>query len=43
MQAVINAVIAYFSAQDDAAKQNMLGDVVQMVILYFDTTFDTVF
>ena len=35
LQAVVNAVIAYFSAQDDAAKQNILSDVVQMVILYF--------
>ncbi len=35
LQAVVNAVIQYFSTSDDAAKQNILSDVVQMVILYF--------
>ncbi len=35
LQAVVNAVIQYFSTSDNAAKQNILSDVVQMVILYF--------
>ncbi len=35
LQAVVNAVIAYFSTQDDEAKQNILSDVVQLVSLYF--------
>ena len=35
MQAVINAVIQYFSTQDQNEKQPILNDVVQLVGLYF--------
>lgn len=35
LQAVISAVIQYFSATDDAAKQGILNDVVQLVGFYF--------
>ncbi len=35
MQAVINAVIQYFGAQNQTEKQQILNDVVQLVVLYF--------
>ncbi len=34
-QAVINAVMQYFTTSDDATRQEIVGDVVQLVILYF--------
>jgi len=34
-QAVINAVMQYFTPLDDATKQEIVGDVVQLVMLYF--------
>ena len=35
-QAVINAVAQYFTAFDDATKQDIFSDVVQLVMLYFN-------
>ena len=35
MQAVVNAVIQYFGAQNQTEKQQILSDVVQLVVLYF--------
>jgi len=34
-QAVINAVMQYFTTSDDATRQEIVGDVVQLVMLYF--------
>ncbi len=35
LQAVVNAVIQYFSTSDDTTKQEIVSDVVQLVVLYF--------
>ena len=35
LQSVTNAVIAYFSTDDPTVKHEILGDVVQLVMLYF--------
>ena len=35
MQAVVNAVIQYFSTSDQAARQGIVSDVIQLVGLYF--------
>ncbi len=35
MQAVVNAVIQYFSTYDQAARQGIVSDVIQLVGLYF--------
>jgi len=35
LQAVINAVTAYFSTQNQIVRAEIINDVTQMVILYF--------
>ncbi len=35
LNAVINAVVQYFSTQNQTTKQEILNDVIQLVTLYF--------